>query len=143
MLTDLIAIFPQLATEPYMRTSACSMFYNCIAYAVGDQTKRWDPNQGWHWPAGVPRQATLAAFTKVFTQLNYRRCSGSELEAGFEKIAIYQKGNRATHAARQLPDGRWTSKLGDLDDITHTLAGLAGDQYGQPARYMRRAVQNP
>src|SRR3990170_7159474 len=88
MLTDLIAIFPQLATEPYLRTSPCSMNYNCIAYAAGDETQRWDPNQGWHWPAGVPRQATVAAFTRLFAQLNYRRCNGPGLEVGFEKIAI-------------------------------------------------------
>ena len=45
-------------------------------------------------------------------------------------IAIYCNFNpqlktlEVTHAARQLPSGKWTSKLGDADDIEHnTLEG--------------------
>jgi hypothetical protein len=81
----------------------------------------------------------------VFAGLNYRRCNGPDLEADFEKVAIFAKNARATHVALQLPDGQWTSKLGDLDDITHTLAGISGDLYGAPVRYMRRRrpEQNP
>jgi hypothetical protein len=28
---------------------------------------------------------------------------------------------------RQHPTGKWTSKLGELEDVEHTLDGLAGD----------------
>jgi hypothetical protein len=143
MLIDLVAIFPQLAAEPYLRTSPCSISYNCIAYAADDQTQRWDPNLPYYWPPGVARRDTLAAFTQVFARLGYRRCNSAALEAGFEKIAIFVKNNRAMHVAKQLQDGQWTSKLGDLDDITHTLMGISGDQYGHPVRYMRRPLQDP
>jgi hypothetical protein len=139
MLTDLIVIFPRLATEPYTRTSPCDITYNCFAYAAGDQTQRWEPNLPWHWPPGVARRFTLAAFTQAYATLNYRRCDSGALEHGYEKIAIFAKDNKPTHVAVQLSDGQWSSKLGDLDDITHTLAGISGDLYGLPVRYMRRA----
>ena len=57
---------------------------------------------------------------------------------GSKKIAIYQSGGLPTHAARQLPDGQWTSKLGRNIDISHTLPGLEGPEYGQVAVFMRR-----
>jgi hypothetical protein len=50
-----------------------------------------------------------------------------------------ENGNRnGRHAARQLTDGTWTSKLGREIDITHTLPGLEGGEYGRIAMYMRR-----
>ncbi|MCI0637958.1 MAG: hypothetical protein L0Y72_23715 [Gemmataceae bacterium] len=35
-----------------------------------------------------------------------------------------------THAARQLPTGRWSSKLGPSEDIEHDLHALEGEIYG-------------
>ena len=43
-------------------------------------------------------------------------------------VAIYQSGGLPTHAARQLSDGNWTSKLGPNIDITHSLSGLEGPE---------------
>jgi hypothetical protein len=56
------------------------------------------------------------------------------------KVAIYASGGELTHAARQLPDGQWTSKLGDLEDIEHdTLEALKCEEYGKPVLIMRKA----
>ena len=55
-------------------------------------------------------------------------------------MAIYALQGKPTHAARQLGDGRWTSKLGKEVDITHTLVGLEGPVYGQVAAYLRRPL---
>ena len=68
-------------------------------------------------------------------------CPGEELEAGFEKIALFVD-NRDTprHAARQLPNGRWTSKLGELEDIEHGLHDLEGAEYGSVVAVMRRPL---
>jgi hypothetical protein len=41
------------------------------------------------------------------------------LEPGFLKVALYGTGLTYTHAARQLADGKWTSKLGKGEDIEH------------------------
>jgi len=44
------------------------------------------------------------------------------------------------HAARQLPEGRWTSKLGELEDIEHALHDLTGTVYGSVVLVMKRAL---
>ena len=54
---------------------------------------------------------------------------------------IYVLNAVPTHAARQLPDGKWTSKLGPFEDIKHsTLVCLKGPLYGEPDTYMKRPV---
>jgi hypothetical protein len=58
---------------------------------------------------------------------------------GFEKIAIYVLDEKPQHAARQLPNGKWTSKLGQYEDIEHNaLEGLEGSIYGYVACVMKR-----
>jgi hypothetical protein len=55
----------------------------------------------------------MSAFIQAYKSLGYELCDNSELEAGFEKIAIYATSDgEPTHAARQLSVGLWTSKLG-------------------------------
>jgi hypothetical protein len=44
------------------------------------------------------------------------------------------------HAARQLPSGRWTSKLGPMEDIEHALHDLTGMAYGSVVLVMKRPV---
>ena len=71
-----------------------------------------------------------------------RRCLSDSLESGFEKIALFvDPSGMPTHAARQLTDGRWTSKLGASVDIEHSLRDLEGDQYGRVALVLRRPVK--
>lgn len=54
-----------------------------------------------------------------------------DLEAGIEKIAIYVDANGVpTHAARQLADGTWTSKLGEWEDIQHKTLEAMEDSRG-------------
>jgi hypothetical protein len=44
-----------------------------------------------------------------------------------------------THAARQLPSGAWTSKLGDWEDIEHNaLSGLESSFYGRVSIILKR-----
>jgi hypothetical protein len=46
-------------------------------------------------------------------------------------VALYADGQGVPlHAARQWPDGRWTSKLGAMEDIEHALQDLVGSEYG-------------
>jgi hypothetical protein len=91
-----------------------------------------------YWPEQAPREETLAAFVHAFETLGYSRCDSSEHEPGFEKVALYAREGTPTHAARQLEDGKWTSKLGELEDIEHTLEGIAGSSYGEVAQILRR-----
>ena len=44
-----------------------------------------------------------------------------------------------THAARQLPNGKWTSKLGKAEDVEHeSPEDVAGGVYGEVVQFMRR-----
>ena len=135
--------FPALQDEGYVKTSDASQRYNCIAWAAGDDQFIWWPDRmgQLYWPEAAPRKATLHAFVRMFQSLGYEQCKTAGAEDGMEKVAIYVKGYQPTHAARQLPTGEWTSKLGSWIDITHTLKGLEGPEYGKVAEIMSRHLE--
>lgn len=141
--------FPNLEADQYRVTSPRSPKYNCVAWAAGRTNKWWEPPHpflgpapGTYWPPGIPAGTSLTGITRAFEQQGYEVCTSADLEPGFEKIAVYSDihGNY-THAARQLANGKWTSKLGNLEDITHdNLQGLEGHHpaYGTATRYLKR-----
>jgi len=54
------------------------------------------------------------------------------------KLALYERLGIVKHAARQMPDGTWTSKLGVQHLIEHQLPALEGNSYGQVTAFYRR-----
>jgi len=136
--------FPNLKTGSYFITSPPTISYNCIAWAAGSTTKWWWPHPDSYWPDGVPQEETVEAFVLAYATQGYERCNNALLEDGYEKIAIYANESGPQHAARQLDDGRWTSKLGEDEDITHvTLEALSSDLYGRPVCFLRRERGTP
>ena len=133
----LIGIFPGLAQAPFDLTSPETLHYNCIAWAAGIDAEYWWPGSR-HWPI-KGKAVTRKSFVKAFGVLGYSECENSDLENDFDKIALYELGGAPTHASRQMDDGRWTSKLGGLQDISHTLEALKGDKYGEPVVFLKRA----
>jgi hypothetical protein len=75
--------------------------------------------------------------------VGYAPCADGSLEPGYEKAALYATDEGPTHAARQLSNGRWTSKLGPDDDIEHTLEGLVSPVYGTVVQFHRRPTAPP
>jgi hypothetical protein len=142
MVNPLEQIFPGLAGSDYRVTSARDRDYNCIAWAVGDSHKWWWPGtdvEREYWPPGVPRERTQDAFVAVFASLGCTVCEGENPEAGYEKIALFADvDGKPTHAARQLPNGRWSSKLGKSEDIEHGLHDLEGTLYGKVLLILKR-----
>jgi hypothetical protein len=141
-VTSLEDLFPKLAQGAHSITSPRSRRYNCIAWAAGDTSQWWwpgpDPTSE-YWPAALAREQTLDAFQAAFASLDYVACHTEELEPGIEKVALFVGVNgEPTHAARQLPTGRWTSKLGTLEDLEHALRDLEGTEYGTVVLFMRR-----
>ncbi len=139
--------FPKLAAAGYTVTSPPTFMYNCFAWAAGDTEHSWEPERGLtnvYWPASVPREYSLSNYIRVFATIGCQICDDSDLEAAFEKIALFiDDEDFPTHAARQLASGAWTSKLGDMEDITHnTLEALEGDVYGTVAQILRRPHSN-
>lgn len=99
------------------------------------------PYPGWFWPQAAPKNLTLAAFTVVAAQFGYLPCENGDVENGAEKIVLYRVIEHVDHAARQLANGRWTSKLGEEDDIEHNTAdGVCGGVYGQVLAFFSRPV---
>lgn len=136
MIEDL---FPQLAESGYSRTSDQTRDYNCIAWAAGDDQRWWDWLPGYYWPQDATRTCAVKGLIEAFAALGYEHCAERTPEEGYEKVALYAVGGTWSHAARQLPSGAWTSKLGGLEDIEHaTLDGLCGTEYGSVVYVMRR-----
>ncbi len=140
-MTDLESLFPNLQRSAYRVTSPSAEAYNCLAWAAGRDDEWWDPAPRRSWPDDVPRQPTIENLIRVFEHVGFVCCDDGGLEAGFEKIAIYGDENEYEHAAKQLPSGKWTSKLGADEDIEHeTTDALEGVQYGRVLRFMKRRV---
>jgi hypothetical protein len=142
-------LFPGLKDSGHRVTSPASRDYNCIAWAAGDTSIWWWPdrdenNDAVHWPPGVSREETLSAFVAAFATLGYVPCDGAEHEQGVEKIALFAlTDGTPSHAARQLPVGTWTSKLGAMEDVEHPLNALVGDAYGAVVLVLKRPLQRP
>jgi len=143
MIEYLEKLFPALRESDFKISSPQDDCYNCLVWAAGDPSRYWwpaDPD-GSHWPDGAPRQETVEAFQAAFATLGYGVCASEKFEEGFEKVALFAD-NRGVpkHAARQLSNGRWTSKLGLLEDIEHDLRALEGAEYGTVVLILKRSL---
>lgn len=133
--------FPLLAVEGAELTSPVNPRYNCIAWAAGDMGRWWWP-LGKYWPGDVPRAVTVVAFVEAYQRQGFVACGSRDFEIGYEKIALYVDSKyEVLHAAKQLPDGKWSSKMGSSVDISHTLTGLEGNTYGRVAQILRRKIE--
>jgi len=138
------SLFPGLRGVLYEITSPAEPDYNCIAWAAGDNSRWWEPDGFglYFWPESAPRAYTLEAYVRAFTVLGFERCEDPAVEEWWEKVAIFATEQALpTHAARQLPDGTWTSKLGKLEDINHQdVDHVSGTNYGRPVVFVRRRI---
>ncbi|MFM7150244.1 MAG: hypothetical protein ACKO23_10420 [Gemmataceae bacterium] len=124
--------FPRLG-ENFEVLAPADTGYNCIAWTLG-VTDRW------LWPAQPGQSITFDDFDRFYAKFGYKRTKEMDfsLEEGHDKIVLYGKVNDTnflvpTHAARQMADGSWTSKLGKLPRIRHLHPeDLDGDSYGTP-----------
>ncbi|TFI53918.1 hypothetical protein BLD44_012965 [Mastigocladus laminosus UU774] len=137
--------YPNLAACGYKLTSPDTIDYNCVAWAAEDNETWWwpDAQNQYYWPHNIPREETLEAFQQAYKILGYEICESDALEEGFQRIAIYTNSNKVpTHVARQLLNGKWTSKLGSYEDIEHNnLQGLTGQPgYGEITCIMKRSL---
>ena len=131
---------PNSIVEPLQITSVATGNYNCIAWALEDtQHFYWPlPKEFFYWESDLPRKETIDCFVQLFEHYGYTICENALKERGYTKIAIYAKDDMPTHAARQLPNGLWTSKLGILEDVKHTLSAISGGIYGNVVVILRK-----
>lgn len=132
--------FPHLTDENCRVTSPRDTNYNCIAWSVGDVSRWWEP--GLYWPQSSPdRELGPQVLVEMFRCLGFEECESPDLEPGFDKVAVYGNSLFYTHAARQLPSGKWTSKLGKCEDVEHNSPDdVSGGVYGELLHIMKRRV---
>lgn len=130
--------FPRLTAANHRITSPESWDYNCIAWATEDVAHWWQP--GVFWPLQVSADAYgVEDLIRAFQFLGYEESPDGSFEPAFDKVALYGTAAFYTHAARQLPIGRWTSKLGRAEDIEHESPNdVAGGIYGEVVLFMKR-----
>lgn len=83
----------------------------------------------------------MSGFQALFALFGYLPCAEEDVEEGFEKVALFaDSSGNPKHAARQLTTGRWTSKLGRMEDIEHELRDLEGAIYGSVVLILKRPL---
>lgn len=105
--------------------------------------KWWEPDAwgSYYWPVGLPREVTIENFIAAFGTEGFQVCEHRNVELGYQKVALYADKGKPTHMARQLPNGKWTSKLGEGWDIEHTsLEGVESAGYGKVAVLLKRPI---
>lgn len=80
--------FSNLTADGYQVTSPQSLEYNCIAWAVGDHTQWWWPDDDAFWPT-KDRAVTEEVFVKAFVTLGYAPAASEHLESGWDRVALY------------------------------------------------------
>ena len=121
-----------------------------MAFANGDERHFWTPNifgGPYHWPARVVREDSIQAWTEIFTNDGYELTNNRDVEAGFQKVAIYIDLTDMLPSHVAIADGEtWKSKLGKGQDIEHSsLDILEGDEcceYGIVDKILRRRTSS-
>lgn len=141
--TEIQQDFPNLKSDEFDITSRINFCYNCFAWAAGYDHVLMQPSNHtmYHWLTGEIGE-TLDNFEKQFQLLGFEKTDSDKCEEEIEKAAFYVKDGIVLHASRQLENGWWASKLGQMgEDIEHkTLKGLEGEEYGQVEMIMKRPV---
>jgi hypothetical protein len=132
-------LFPRLFGNEYHVASKKTRRYNCLAWALGHSDIWCDAAPDGVWPDGVLDDGSVLAAIRFFEHFGYVRGTDAGTEKDVLKIAIYGDERGYTHAARQLSDGRWSSKLGAMQDIEHDkLENLFGSKYGTVVQIMEK-----
>ena len=123
-------------------TSQKTNDYNCFAWAAGESDSWWYPSLDDFWPEGVAEIETISAFVEAFQTVDFEICEDEIFEDGFEKIAIYANDyGQPKHAARQINDRLWTSKIGLWEDVQHEyVTNLIIDINGKTIDYGKAVV---
>ncbi|HLL91759.1 MAG TPA: hypothetical protein VK252_02375 [Solirubrobacteraceae bacterium] len=117
-VADLYAQYPSLLASTHQITSEDNDVYNCAAWVPGDLRHWYEP--GFYWPPGVPEpdgDEDIECYIALFETWGYELCDNPRYEAGYLKIAIYERDGQFGHVAKQIRGGGWSSKGGVLHDL--------------------------
>ena len=149
----LLSAFPKLINDKDFKvTSNDTPVYNCIAWAYKIDNRWMWPNTGkypfldgvHYWPSEDILDCNVNNFIDAFKLKGYECCDNCQFEPEYRKIALYVKpgSTECTHAARELSNGCWTSKLGKFNDIQHgTAEAIENEDYGKVYCYMKKKFE--
>lgn len=152
-----LSLVQGLRSVPFRPTGRATDRYNCIAWALHDTSRFWWPggDPGLfleedgkpcnYWPARLTEPdpaSNLGHFLDLFAEHGFQPCQDGNLQKGVEKLVLYTQSYRDIelfqHVARQLPTGRWTSKLGRLIVIEHATPEDLCEEYGTTLLFLHR-----
>ena len=150
-LKELRGIFPNWSGRSRDMTSPEDGNYNCASWALEEVHRWWEPyglilpgpSPPYHWPPELPQDAKAETYVRLFEMNGYELAADDSVEDGYTKIALYTRNGEFQHAARQLSANRWTSKIGEREDISHELRALERDGpygYGAATIFMRKPI---
>lgn len=128
--------FPNLNTNNFTFESLRDEDYNCVAW-IHEIQDEWIQFKDVHGSYDI----SINRYIEYFKEFGYKISENKNLEKGVVKIAIYcdSRANEFKHVARQLPNGKWASKLGDWEDIIHENPDvLFGKLYGNDLIIMQK-----
>jgi hypothetical protein len=133
--------FPNSRADNYEKSSEATIIYNCIAWAIGESHRWWQPDRFRFWPAGALYNTSKEALIDAYEKIGFEKCENGNVEDGFLKVALYTKDNiNYEHAARLEQNGIWKSKLGEDIDIDHSLEALENGLYGNVYQFMKKKI---
>jgi hypothetical protein len=135
--------YPELAGN-YIPRSEPNPAYNCAAFVVGVEDEWWEA--GLVWPDDLEKDDTIAVYVQLYERYGFEVCPDGTFEAGHEKIALYGFDEEMPdgtveifeHAAIQVGEGQWKSKMGADDDIEHSRPEVVAKYNWRVMRYMKR-----
>lgn len=145
-MSNLERILLRLKEKKYEVVSPKDSSYNCVAWTIGDKSRKWWPNEHInsfsYWPKNLPNSENLYSFKELYRERGYEECESPDGEEGFEKIAIFaNERGMPTHVAHRTGTDMWSSKCDNLQDISHELEALEGEAYGSVICIMKRDVR--
>lgn len=81
--------FPGLRGVEWRITSKATRRYNCIAWAIGENHRRWDGVDG-YWPNSLPRDTSIVTLVKAYMTKGFEVCQadGHVYDPEYDKIVL-------------------------------------------------------
>ena len=91
-----------------------------------------------YWP--VKNELSIESFELLYTYKGFKKLNYLDIsyDPNFIKVAIYTKDNIPTHAAIQINDLWWESKIGRLGIIRHDIFEIENVVYGEVTQIYRK-----
>lgn len=130
-----------LKNDPnFYLSSPCTFQYNCIAFAMG-MMDRWVDvaSHPWHWWPPIKKGLTKDHLKDAFLYFGFEECGlDDSFENEYDKVALYEKNDKWTHAAKIVAEGIYHSKFGASFNGQHSRGNVLELKYGTVYLIMKR-----